>query len=203
MSTTLPKADAIQAEKRIKAIECATELFWRDGYDGASIEDVVKATGINRYALYQAFGDKKGLFIASLEHYHCNEKQQALVAISKPGAKTLDAMITFFEFKIRHHPECTQGCLLVSTAVEQAGQDPEINNRVRVYMSEMKGMMEASVSRAQAEGDIPAHLNPASVAEIIFQIFLGTSVQARLGISPETIIAGVRASFECLRAPQK
>jgi AcrR family transcriptional regulator len=44
-------------------------LFWRRGYEATSIGDLVEAIGINRGSLYATFGDKRRLFLASLERY--------------------------------------------------------------------------------------------------------------------------------------
>ena len=44
----------------------AGEVFARSGYHGASVDEVLKATGIQRASLYQAFGSKRGLFVEVL-----------------------------------------------------------------------------------------------------------------------------------------
>jgi AcrR family transcriptional regulator len=42
-------------------------VFWRKGYEGASLSDLTEAMGINPPSLYAAFGNKEGLFRAVLE----------------------------------------------------------------------------------------------------------------------------------------
>ncbi|MGE5163663.1 MAG: helix-turn-helix domain-containing protein, partial [Sphingobacteriales bacterium] len=41
------------------ALARAADVFWRNGYDGTSLDDLVAATGMNRPSLYAAFGDKR------------------------------------------------------------------------------------------------------------------------------------------------
>jgi AcrR family transcriptional regulator len=50
-------------------------VFWRDGYDGASVAELAEAMGISKPSLYAAFGDKEGLFLRVLERY--GEQQRA------------------------------------------------------------------------------------------------------------------------------
>jgi AcrR family transcriptional regulator len=50
-------------------VDRAMTLFWRQGYGGTSIHDLEKATRLRRGSLYNAFGDKQGLFVAALKRY--------------------------------------------------------------------------------------------------------------------------------------
>lgn len=48
------------------AITAATRLFIADGYEGCSMDRLVKVTGIHRGSLYAAFGSKRGIFLQCL-----------------------------------------------------------------------------------------------------------------------------------------
>jgi AcrR family transcriptional regulator len=52
-----------------KALDAAMQVFWRNGYEGASLSDLTQAMGINRPSLYAAFGDKGTLFRKALDRY--------------------------------------------------------------------------------------------------------------------------------------
>lgn len=49
-----------------EVVQLAASAFLRSGYEGTSIEELVTATGLHRGSLYQAFGSKRGLFLACL-----------------------------------------------------------------------------------------------------------------------------------------
>jgi AcrR family transcriptional regulator len=51
------------------ALDRALRVFWRKGYEGASLSDLTKAVGVNRPSLYAAFGDKEALFRKALDRY--------------------------------------------------------------------------------------------------------------------------------------
>src|ERR1700730_11981301 len=51
------------------AVARATETFWKAGYAGTSLDDLVAATGMNRPSLYAAFGDKRDLYLKTLTRY--------------------------------------------------------------------------------------------------------------------------------------
>ena len=52
-----------------QALDQALEVFWRNGYEGASISELTQAMGISPPSLYAAFGNKEGLFRKTLDRY--------------------------------------------------------------------------------------------------------------------------------------
>ena len=51
------------------ALDRALDVFWRKGYEGATLCDLTAAMGINPPSLYAAFGNKEGLFRKALDRY--------------------------------------------------------------------------------------------------------------------------------------
>ena len=75
-----------------EALDKAMTVFWRKGYEGASISDLTKVMGINPPSLYACFGSKEGLFKAVLEHYdQRREKFMAEVLAAPPAAAVAEA----------------------------------------------------------------------------------------------------------------
>lgn len=58
------------------ALDRAMEVFWRLGYEGASMADLTAAMGIASPSLYAAFGSKEALFRLALEHYSATEGRE-------------------------------------------------------------------------------------------------------------------------------
>ena len=52
-----------------KALDRALKVFWRKGYEGASLPELTKAMGINRPSMYAAFGNKEALFRQAIDRY--------------------------------------------------------------------------------------------------------------------------------------
>src|SRR6266852_4369991 len=65
-------------------VDRAMMLFWRMGYGGTSIQDLEKATRLRRGSLYNAFGDKQGLFVAALKRYESTVGQERIEQLSNP-----------------------------------------------------------------------------------------------------------------------
>jgi AcrR family transcriptional regulator len=56
-----------QAATRQALIEAASQVFARDGIDGASLEDICEQAGFSRGAFYSNFADKRQLFLETLD----------------------------------------------------------------------------------------------------------------------------------------
>src|SRR5438128_6606080 len=72
-----------------KALDSAMEVFWRKGYEGASVADLTEAMGINSPSLYAAFGSKEGLFRAVLERYDQRRKGFMEKVLAAPHAESV------------------------------------------------------------------------------------------------------------------
>src|ERR1700685_284816 len=72
-----------------QALEQATELFWRKGYEGTSLSDLTDELGITRPSLYAAFGNKETLFRLALDRYEAKAGAYRARALTAP---TADAM---------------------------------------------------------------------------------------------------------------
>src|SRR5271155_5276389 len=70
-------------------LDRAMAVFWRKGYEGASLADLTEAMGINPPSLYAAFGNKEGLFRAVLERYDGRRKELMDRVLAAPNAKSV------------------------------------------------------------------------------------------------------------------
>ncbi|MFS4517744.1 TetR/AcrR family transcriptional regulator, partial [Delftia tsuruhatensis] len=58
---------------RDQALERAMLAFWRRGYEGTSMADLVQALGIASARIYAAFGSKQDLFREAVQHYEAGD----------------------------------------------------------------------------------------------------------------------------------
>src|ERR1044072_4945642 len=65
-----------------QALARAADRVWKAGYAGTSLDDLSEATGMNRPSLYAAFGDKRDLYLKTLEHYREESRSLARSALA-------------------------------------------------------------------------------------------------------------------------
>src|SRR5271154_4917814 len=96
-----------------KALEAAMKVFWRKGYEGASLTDLTKAMGINRPSLYAAFGDKEALFRKVLDCYEAGPAAYFSEALSQPTARAAVEQLLRGAVDVMTAPRNPRGCLLI------------------------------------------------------------------------------------------
>src|SRR5258706_5331834 len=102
-----------------EALDRATALFWRKGFVGASVADLVEALAVNRGSLYGTFKDKRALFLAALERYDEREigaTVRHLRTAEGPGLERIQSLFDKFILAVEERGD-RRGCLVCNTAV--------------------------------------------------------------------------------------
>lgn len=170
-----------------QALDAALCVFWRKGYEGASYTDLTQATGVERPALYSAFGNKEALFRRALERYYEHYLDFIPAALQLPTSREVAAHILRNAAELNtRYPDRT-GCLGIHGAL--AGSDDV--EPIRRALIEARANGEASLrdrfERAKAEGDLPEAANSAALAAFVLAVLHGMAVQAKSGFSRDVL----------------
>src|ERR1700722_9586218 len=97
------------------SLDRAMTVFWRQGYEGASLADLTAAMGINSPSLYACFGSKEGLFRAVLERYDERRKSFMESVLAAPtAAQAAEAYLHgVADFAVDTSGKNPPGCLLL------------------------------------------------------------------------------------------
>jgi len=152
-------------------VERAMMLFWRKGYSGTSIHDLEKATRLRRGSLYNAFGDKQGLFVAALKRYETTVGQERIRQLSNPDPYRaiegfLDTLVTQMS-----EPSRPRGCLHTNTSLEFPNAPDEVLRIIAERTAGIEGAIYLVLRRAQAEGV----LDPPADARALARFYLGVA----------------------------
>lgn len=138
-----------------QALERALEVFWRKGYGATSMPELAEATGVQRGSLYNAYGDKQGLFLAVFARYQQGFLAAACETLRPDDTRT--ALKAFFTFAIASMKsgEAARGCLSTKTAVdENAGAEP-IREVLRGMIDGLESLLAVRLSQAPESLALP------------------------------------------------
>src|SRR5258705_13627764 len=95
-----------------KALDKALKVFWRKGYEGASLPELTRAMGINRPSLYAAFGNKEALFRKAVERYAQGPSGYTGAALELPTARAVVEELLRGGARTMTDPKCPRGCFM-------------------------------------------------------------------------------------------
>jgi len=122
-----------------KVIDKAMQLFWRNGYENTSMQMLEKEMGINKFSIYSSFGNKHGVFLASLASY--KKKIATIFETFKNGENGIKDIKQFFYDSVRigEQKGNQKGCLMTNTYHEFAiTEDELVNDQMRNFMDNLK-----------------------------------------------------------------
>ncbi len=162
------------------ALEKAMQVFWKKGFEPASIADLLEGTGLNKGSLYNAFGGKHQLFVKALLKYDRDHRQVMLArleALDDPKK----AIATFFDAIVAETvaDQDHKGCFLFNTALELTTHNEEVNAIVTNGVRETEAFFRRSIEVGQARGDLPKELDPQATAKALLALIVAIRVLGR------------------------
>lgn len=180
------------------ALEAATCVFWSEGYEAASVDQLCRAMKMPRASLYQAFGDKERLFLAAINHYADTRVRPLAVALGPTGSLHHD-LETFFEsvVDLATSDAATPGCLISCVLSETAGTNPVF----RAELAQRYATMESRIAerlRLDA-GTLPSA--PEVMAVVLASVARGLTLRARSGATAAVLKPVARAAARAFVQP--
>ena len=163
-----------------QVLDKAMDLFWKQGYEGTSIEELLQCMGLGRGSLYDTFGDKHALYLAALSRYLA--RYRGMVAELQQQTGSLSEILErFFQASIEAllSDPAYRGCFLVNATVEMAPHDPEVNKIVQSALQEIEEGFYRLLIQAQVAGDLSWTQDPHQLARFLMGIFVSIRVLAR------------------------
>lgn len=170
-----------------EALDRALEVFWRKGFESASICDLTEAMGINPPSLYAAFGNKEQLFCQALDRYGEVYAELRDEVLSAPTAR--EGIESLLREAARNLTDKTSpaGCLYVQ-AIAGGGEHADcIRNVLKTKRADNEREVRRRLERAQAEGELPDAADPAALACYLSTVAQGMSVQAAGGATRQDL----------------
>ena len=152
-----------------EALTSAMELFWLNGYSNTSLDSLLESMDIGKGSFYQAFDNKRDLYIQTLNLYK-NQTRGFFESISSNG-KGIKRLRNYFMGLIdeMYNEDFIQrGCFLCNASIENSGKDKEITEIVSSGYREVISKIREIVEEAQGMGEIRKDLDPEGTAHWLF-----------------------------------
>ncbi len=179
--TPAPTVGRPRAFDMEKALQKALEVFWRKGYEGASLPDLCEAMGINKPSLYAAFGNKEQLFLKAIELYENRPCAFFYPALEQESSYEVVKHMLCGAASANADPQNPPGCVIVQGALACSESAAFVKEALISKRRNSEIAMCERFERAKAEGDLPADSDPAALARYIGAVLQGMAIQATSG----------------------
>ena len=183
------------------ALDHALAIFARDGYEGASVNEIATTVGISKPSLYAAFGDKEALFLAVLDRYQARQatRHRALLDDEPDVQRAIESFLLSIA-DAHTDPAGSGGCLIVNaTSTCDAAAVPEaVKARLQDALRAGEAAIARRLTRAKAEGALPASAKVAVLSAYFNTVIAGLGVQAKGGASRATLRAVALSAMRAL-----
>ena len=164
-----------------EVIEKAVQVFWKNGYASTSIRELEAEMGINQFSIYSSFGNKKGVFLRSLEMYKRKVKEIFLSDLIKcEGSKAdIKQFLTSFVHSVKSG-RTPNGCLMANTAMDMGSKDKEVKVQLTTFFKLLKNVFMEVLEKAQQRKEIGSEADLEAYANYLLVCTEGLAVTAKV-----------------------
>jgi TetR/AcrR family transcriptional repressor of nem operon len=179
------------------SLDRVLDVFWSAGFDGASMQALVEASGVHRGSLYATFGNKAELYHAALQRYAdwgLTELRRLFAgerSVRKAVEKLLDQVAT-------DSGRGTRGCFMVNATTERAATDPEVQQIAREHFVAAAVVLEQALRAAQERGELGPQVDAKGTAELLLATVQGMRVLGKAGTERTRLKRIARAALQAL-----
>jgi len=176
------------------ALERAMEVFWKLGFEGASLHDLTEAMGINPPSLYAAFGDKEHLFLEAVERYQAKHGAACPYTDAATAREAVERLLTYTanEFSKACNP---RGCLMVMAAITSSTSSAKLQSALAESRAAGRARLKARIDQGLKDGELPRGTDTGALADFYATILSGMSLQARDGATRKRLLATVAGAM--------
>ena len=193
----------VKAFDEERAIDKAVDCFWSRGYEATSVRDLGEAMEIGAASLYNAFGDKRGLFVKCLERYANRSSRERMARIEEKHApkEAIRAFLAEIIERSLKDPDC-KGCLLVNSALDVAPHDAAIGKAVGGYLDEIRDFFRRNIEAARRAGTVPKAIDAEIVSGHLLGVLMGIRALTRVKPDRKLLESVARPALALLDLPK-
>jgi TetR/AcrR family transcriptional regulator, transcriptional repressor for nem operon len=170
---------------RQRIVELAAPVFNRQGFVGASLRDLIGATGLEKGGIYNHFGSKEQLALESYD-YAMSRVTQLLARSQDDATDAVDRLVRMIHAfaQSARRPEIDGGCPMMNTAIEADDTNAQLRDRARASMTLWHRLVGRIVKDGKAAGTFASDVDPYALASTITAALEGALMLSRLYDDP-------------------
>jgi TetR/AcrR family transcriptional regulator, transcriptional repressor for nem operon len=179
-------------------LNAVADVFSAHGYKGTSIQMLIDASGLGKQSLYNSFGDKRTLYLKSVEHAASRYATPAAKMQAAPtGREGVDYFFSYLLGQCVSDDPANNACI-VSAGLIEAIKDDDIAEMLGAKWTETHSLIKKEVARGQQDGSIANTASANELADFLISLMSGLRVSARATQDPRRLKRIVQSGLKML-----
>ena len=175
-------------ETRHRIVAKAAKLFNQRGFEGGSMSELMKATGLEKGGIYRHFSSKEEVAIEAFD-YAWQEALDARTHDLDVVPNSIDRLKRFVANFVKRRPSVPGGCPLLNTAIEADDGNPLRRERARKALREWRDLLSSIIDTGIARKEIRRAVDAEKLATLIISSLEGALMISRLERNREALMA--------------
>jgi len=166
------------------ALDQATQVFWRHGFQAASLAELTEATGLSKPSLYAAFGDKEALYLRCLERYVARQVElQTQLLENEPDPRRAVQGLLQTAVRMQADPKLPGGCFVVNGTADcgSPGTPAAVEEALRKASGDTAQRLLKRLQLAERQGQLPSGTDAKRLADLFNAVLAGMAVMVKAG----------------------
>lgn len=186
-----------------EALLSAMNTFWAKGYDGASLKDLTKAMGISGPSVYAAFGDKRELYLKTIDHYADIDACEPVIAFE--AEPDIEKAVSGFLMAVIHyassHENGSRGCYLASCVIANIDEVEGVSERLGKAIDDTDMRLAARFDIEKEKGNLPANFPSIMRARLMYDMRQSYMFRGRAKWSEESLQEDLKHRIKMIIEP--
>jgi TetR/AcrR family transcriptional repressor of nem operon len=182
-----------------EVINKAIEVFWKNGYEASSAEELLKAMGIGKSSFYLAFkGGKQELFERALQQRSDNGIKQMQKGIKESKNKMEFLKSRFMNILDPKSERFSNGCLMGNAVAELSNVNPNLKAQAAFFIIRLEKIFLAVLKEAKERGELKSKEDPVLLAKQLITFWNGLNISVRMYPDTKPLKTLIEMQFKSL-----
>lgn len=170
------------AATRQHILDTSFALVLRKGFAGVGLQEILTACDVPKGSFYHYFVSKEAFGCALLEQYIADYKKQVEQLWQHEDGSAYARLMALWQSWIEDPVQggWAENCLIVKLAAEVSDLSEDMRQILNYGVRKLTESVAALLREGQQEGSIPQHIDPAKMAQVMYQLWLGAALLAKL-----------------------
>ncbi|WP_190127157.1 TetR/AcrR family transcriptional regulator [Streptomyces inusitatus] len=173
--------------------------FWRQGYRATSTRDLSDCTGVGPSSLYNAFGDKRQLYLRALRHYYGTHTVMQTESLRVPGSargRIRNLMVHAIDVDLSDDEPA--GCFAINALMEMGHSDSDVNDELSRHFSAVEDALCETITEGKLSGEMGPGGDARVQARQVLSTYYGLRVLARIQKDRKALLDVVESALDAL-----